>query len=466
MQATLTKHDSTVVNFSSTDAISVDPVHGNGKFTCAMNNANRGATHAVKIIPSKIVVPNVFPNIRNGSNVIKTYGRTLFTPEDIIVIDDGTPEDSKFEINLALTTQNGDIVYGAGSIPLIDPPYQFPVGTYSVEEYVTTMNSLIASFMAAHSSPTVNAISIVLNYNTQTGQLTSTMTGLEWDITTLAVEELGSGFSTAYSVGVSISGYLGQYADGTKVFGINHGRPLPGDSFTANDQTDVTNNVVNPITSQPGEPLNVTQENVDTETSTGTIPEGFYSTSTLLEALVTKNTNVLQWTYDTNSNGVFDVSVPNANGTSTIVLGISHDMADILGLTFNDYTVDAATGELRFAIGQNVDSTLTANLIPHMGTTPIVHVVAREAAMNNMSASNSREYDLVASVPMAGVPYGAYASYTAPDIYVDDIDYKAVRSLTKIDFEILDHKYNIVTIDKRFPVVIQLKAFHVDTNKM
>jgi hypothetical protein len=468
MQATLTKHDSTVVNFSSTDAISVDPVHGNGKFTCAMNNANRGATHAVKIIPSKIVVPNVFPNIRNGSNVIKTYGRTLFTPEDIIVVSAGN-ETTTFSLELScmtITLVGGAPVKGAGLISIIEF-VQFPVGTYSLEQYITTMNSLIASILAADPSPIVNAISIVLSYDTQTGQLTSTLTGMQWDITTLANSRLGTSATAVYSIGMGIDYYIGQYADGTQALsGISMSRPLPGDSFTADDQTDVTNNIVDAITSQPSGAFNVTQENVDTETSTGTIPEGFYSASTLLEALVTKNTNVLQWTYDTNSNGVFDVSVPNANGTSTIVLGISHNMADILGLTFNDYTVDAATGELRFAIGQNVDSTLTANLIPHMGTTPIVHVVAREAAMNNMSASNSREYDLVASVPMAGVPYGAYASYTAPDIYVDDIDYKAVRSLTKIDFEILDHKYNIVTIDKRFPVVIQLKAFHVDTNKM
>ena len=467
MQSTTVRHDSTVVNFSSTDAISVDAVYGNGKFTCAMNNANRGATHAVKVVPSRVVVPNVFPNIKTGLNVIKTYGRTLFTPEDIIVVSAGN-QTTEFSINLScmtITLVNGSPVKGSGLIA-ITQNVQFPVGTYSLEQYITTMNSLIASILAADSSPTVNAISIVLSYDTQTGQLTSTLTGMQWDITTLANSRLGTNATAVYSIGMSIEGYIGQYADGTQALStIAMGRPLPGDSTTADDQTDVSNNIVDAITSQPSGAFNVTQENVDTETSTGIIPEGFYSASTLLQVLATLNTSVLQWTYDTNNNGVFEVSVPNANGTSTIVVGISQDLADVLGLTANTYTVDETTNELRFTIGSIANSTLTANLIPHMGTTPMVHVVARQAAMNNMSASNSREYDLLASVPMTGTPYGSYASYTAPDIYVDDIDYKSVRSLTKIDFEVLDHKYNVLSIDKRFPVIIQLKAFHTDTNK-
>ena len=462
MQATLMKHDSTVVNYSSADAISVDPTYGNGKFTCSMNNANRGATHAVKVVPSKIIVPNVFPNIKNGSNVITTSISTT-TVSDIVVTE------SNKAVSLVLRYANYDangVERGFGNYPIFtDVP--FPLGSYTPQEYETAMYSLLTPLFSTHPEPLIRQMRVTLQYIEADTAFIFSLVGLPWVVNNLVSSTWASSpfaITTAYAIGVTFFGpgrspnvtaYSNIYRPGVD------GNIIPS---LANSSSDITNGNANSINTLPEEyPLDVVSGFA--ETSNAVIPQGYYSASALLEKLNTLNTNILQWSYNTNGNGVFEVTIPNADGTNTIVMDISNDLADVLGLTLNPYT-KIETNKLRFVIGQNTTSILQASQLPHMGTTPIVHVVAREAAMNNMTASDSREYDLIATIPMTNTPYGAYASYTAPDIYVDDIDYKSVRSLTKIDFEILDYKYNVVTIDPRFPVVVQLKAFHVDTNKM
>jgi hypothetical protein len=82
-----------------------------------------------------------------------------------------------------------------------------------------------------------------------------------------------------------------------------------------------------------------------------------------------------------------------------------------------------------------------------------------------MVSSNSKEYDVLATVSMHDTPYGSYASYSARDVFIDDIDFRQPRAISRIDFELLDYKYQPLTIDRRFPVVIQLKVYHTDTVK-
>ena len=59
----LSKHDSSLVTFSSADAVNMDSKLEAGAFTCNLNNSNRGGTHAVKVVPNLIMIPNVIQNI-------------------------------------------------------------------------------------------------------------------------------------------------------------------------------------------------------------------------------------------------------------------------------------------------------------------------------------------------------------------------------------------------------------------
>jgi hypothetical protein len=269
----IARHDSSLVTFSSSDAISVDAVYGNGKFSCQLNNVNRGATHAVKVLPTAVLVPNVFPNMKEEDVTVKLY--------------DGS-------------TWNHN-----GSVSVLPGHYD--------------TDSIAA------------ALSVV-------------------DMITLSVS-----------------------------------------------------------------------------------PSGRF---------------------------LFTVS-PSMMAD---VIEITPGLANMLGLSNNEYTI--VGGKYRFACDVDGDSkTVAAAMIPHLGTTPIVYVVARQIGNNNMVASDSKEYDVIATVSMHNAAYGAYASYVSSDVFVDDIDYRTARSINRVDFELLDHNYKPLTIDSRFPVIVQLKVYHVDTVK-
>jgi len=72
-QAVLSRQDSSLVTLSSDDAKEVDVTYGNGKFKCNLMNTNRGGTHAIKIVPNLVMVPNVFNNVYTGMNVVAEY---------------------------------------------------------------------------------------------------------------------------------------------------------------------------------------------------------------------------------------------------------------------------------------------------------------------------------------------------------------------------------------------------------
>jgi hypothetical protein len=68
----ITTHDSSLIVYNSADAVRKDGVLGNGDFTCRMSNVNRAGSHAVKVVPFKVFIPNVFPNILAGANLVQT----------------------------------------------------------------------------------------------------------------------------------------------------------------------------------------------------------------------------------------------------------------------------------------------------------------------------------------------------------------------------------------------------------
>lgn len=269
-----------MISFNSADATKVDAVYGNGKFTCQMTNSNRAGTHAIKVVPAKIMIPNVFPNITQGMNYIYTTRP---------VEDPGSLEED----------------------------VRFPVGFYTLEGIVSRLNDRLS--------------------------------------------------------------------------------------------------------------LNVSFNQILTR-----------------------------------------IQIENVSGAE-VDLVMSRPFATMLGLTDNQFSPNFAPSQvsvlnevtLKIASG----ATVVASSVPFIGTTPLVHVLARKAATQNLLSSNSTEYSVLATVLMNRANFGEYATYEAPDVFVDDIDFRTPRNLSDIDFEIVDHLFNPITIDPRFPVIIQLKVFHVDTQK-
>lgn len=56
------RYPSCLVAYSSSDAVYSSNVYGNGDFKCVINNATN-ITHAIKVSPNRVVVPNIFPNV-------------------------------------------------------------------------------------------------------------------------------------------------------------------------------------------------------------------------------------------------------------------------------------------------------------------------------------------------------------------------------------------------------------------
>lgn len=186
------------------------------------------------------------------------------------------------------------------------------------------------------------------------------------------------------------------------------------------------------------------------------IMPGFYTLSRLLETLNSIFPNgILKFAFN-NLTSLVEVQILSDGVVMPNVL------ADLLGFCQQPDSFDASFKTFLRPLGES--NKVMASCVPCVGTTPVVHVVAKQIASNNMVASNSRGYNVVATVNV-DVPYGSYIKYNAPDIFVDDIDYRTHRDATQIEFELLDCNYNVLKIDKRFPVILTFKLFHMDTNK-
>ena len=265
----ITRHDSHTIVYTSADATLVDPVFGNGKFTCHVSNVNRGGTHAVKVVPTRVLIPNVFYNVLAGATFV------------------------------------GVEKAGGGATTTIDP------GFYTIENLLARIETV------------------------------------------------------------------------------------------------------------SGEPLVV-------------------------------------FGYDTSTNRVFI-----ENGTPDIwTVTLSLPIAVRMG--FINPTIDG-TGNAVIAVPAN--TTVFATASPFMGTTPVVHVVAKKIATNNLLSSNNGEYNVLTTVDMTQTPFGQYASFSSQDIFLHDIDFRSPRQISDVDFELVDNEFQTLTIDPRFHVVVALKVYHTDTQK-
>lgn len=260
----ITRHDSHLIVYSSADAAIIDPVYGNGRFSCLMPNVNRGGTHAIKVVPTRVMIPNVFPNITQLE---------------------------RFHVS--------------GTILDIQS------GFYTISRVLEMLNSAFLGFV-----------------------------------------------------------------------------------FSLDD---------------------------------------------------TNRVRVVQ-------------ADPN---TTPGVIHFSSTIATMLGFTKNSRVNDG----FPFWAEREMDLPTVALDMPYFGTTPIVHVLAKKVANNNMLSSNGTEYSVLATVTMTPAEFGQYAVYNAPDIFLDDIDFRSPRSIGDVEFEIVDHAFNPLVIDPKFPVIVQLKVYHTDTKK-
>lgn len=97
-------YDSMVVSYSSDHAVKKDPVHGNGKFDCALNNVN-SITHARKLLPLNVHVPNTYNNVTEGQNTLQ-FGQTI--PEGEFELSAaGNTSTFKFYWSLEVTVTHG-----------------------------------------------------------------------------------------------------------------------------------------------------------------------------------------------------------------------------------------------------------------------------------------------------------------------------------------------------------------------
>ena len=218
-----------------------------------------------------------------------------------------------------------------------------------------------------------------------------------------------------------------------------------------------------------------------TGTTSITIPVGNYTIQTLVDFINTKL--VSMYTDDNlickfeNDRVVFTKNSYTSTLDAHLVFSMSKEFSKIIGFQNNPQTTlqnmqgVPVSNDLFLIHEQLPNSTatvyygLTALTHPCLLSTPLVHVMARDLAPGNMQTSDSQEYNLVCSVSMHDVPYGAYAAHTASDIFVDDIDYTVPRSIGAVDFEIRDHNLQLLPIDTRFPVIVQLKLYHVDERR-
>jgi hypothetical protein len=81
---TVALHHSTLVSYSSSDALNPSDKYENGEFDCVINNANK-VTRAIKCLPYKVLVPNVFPNVPATQLKLLTPSVTLTEDTRLVV---------------------------------------------------------------------------------------------------------------------------------------------------------------------------------------------------------------------------------------------------------------------------------------------------------------------------------------------------------------------------------------------
>jgi len=572
-------YDSMVVTYSSDDAVKVDPVYGNGKFECALNNTN-SITHARKLLPLRAHVPNSYNNVTEGQNTLR-YAAELSREFEL------TSPDNEFDFYY-------EIEYGPGAvgttidIPMFGQqhanpnttPYNFnggptlrrkiivPEGKYTLqslsiaidqamydackadydfrfsatgEKLLWDMNEWLThgpnfatgaptsgyeSMNPEYGSPATTKRSFEIESKNDSCNFVLSNTWALSNITGGNVTPTGT-WPDHPPVGQPLLANLSFYggpgiiyppdyrrkgvklvltANQDNIFGLGgaltvHWQPslelsLPPDSFafTAVNKRDIAKDY---------------EENTLTFTSysnTLTITPGYYSAAQLADAIDTvmkASVEVSPWLwlhrirnyydgggqnsdvdlrrceYDSSAN-VFkfyfspvltDVVSPS-NTTDVWTYGGTY--GDDLTMVLDKVRIDASPSLLRMlGLGDDhelqlpTDASMTIQQSVNGGCVnmdiPYVYITSPQISRNNVLTSDSRNRNILATIPMTGTPRCEYAHYTGVDIYIDNIEYRGPTSLDRVEFEVTDDKHNVLTIPTHTPVSISLKVYHDDT---
>lgn len=580
------RYDSVVVSYSSDDAVSIDPVYGNGKFECTNNNPN-SVTHARKLLPLRAHVPNSYNNVMEGQNTLQ-FGQTLPEGEFEISAANNTNE---FEVmyNIEITVAHGvhldgdtftlpafgwahtDMNTGAynntGGVPTLK--VIVPDGTYTLSTFNDAFEAALntaAFYEYTRSLTNEYKFNIYMTEWMQGGKSAFTpfedcgwktmedhaggapQQSFQWKYSngniTLEVHNIwAANFTTNESPGGGPTDPPADWDDKLDV-------PYPGFSNpgvlndwiipAGNIDTDkyvITGVQVNLTTEQQSLfgystgalSFAVTGATADTiRTVTGantavfpgastsafypqslstpiTIPPGYYTAQELADTIdtlwkATTEPADFEWLHrirDYYDGGGQDADVdlrrcdivndvfrfyftPLLNGVvapsdlvttytylntyneissapiSTVSLVGSSSLLRLLGLA-NDNSLQLPT-DASMTILQSVDGGCVNMDIPY------VYITSPQISRNNVITSDDRQRNILAAIPMTGVPRCDYAHYTGVDIYVDNIEYKGPTSLDRVEFEVTDDKHNILTIPTHTPVSISLKVYHDDTD--
>ena len=584
-------YDSMVVTYSSDDAVKVDPVYGNGKFECNLNNAN-SVTHARKLLPLRAHVPNSYNNVTEGQNTFQ------FSAESVFVVDASNNE-FEFEYKLEVVdAHNGHLVGDTFWFPTFgwDQPdgaktrwdntggvltpvkIVIPPGSYTREElneafdvafaqeakndsdrgsggfvtvsfnqWMTRYNYITVVSPPAWQEDIVN-ITGAWGWETFTPAHPDGQGGLKrertfqisdeakspeniqlriyngWSLGWADLDVIGNPATSTWpgvvpaneigrwQPGVIFDGILANEYNGNKYkrTGIRlkltaaqqtlFGYPAPevdwpgsGDFTSYEPDLFVGLDGTNPVTAA----------NDIVYSNPLVIPPGYYTATQLadtLDALMKASTEPTAWewlhrirdyyngggqdadtdlrriSYDAVTNRFTFYFTPELTGVvapsdlvttyaftgkygeiKNVIRINAHDsLLRLLGFA-SDHTLDLPT-DANMTILQSLDGDCVNMDIPY------VYITSPQISRNNVLTSDSRNRNILAAIPMTGVPRCDYAHYTGVDIYVDNIDYKGPTSLDRVEFEVTDDKHNVLTIPTHTPVTISLKVYHDDTD--
>ena len=487
----ITRHDSTIVTYSSDDAVNgPDPVYGAGSFTCIINNAHL-VSHAVKCVPVKVMIPNVIPNVRADQNTINVYTKALYVPQEVVVMTDST-----FDVTICFFADTNPDSIRRVSTTKGPGPLTMPAGRYTPTAYADKFNELFNA--NKQSGKYWNKLEVEMSYDTSTSVMSLVVTGFrknvlkEWrpDIPpTIGCDNWGILIEDGTLDYANLPGDPVHTYTGDAGFYTQLGLPIIDETLNVGNWSNVRS-IVNchRQAEQPSSVEDLTPDLTDWATvipfqnvfeiaitsvpnipfilmESVKVPQGRYIGETLADSVNSAST-LIRLTYDSDTTQ-FQFTLSNALSTNSqqemeLYVGVSKDIRDMMGIT--NIQTQTYEGVEVFRLGGKGES-ITSNTFVKMGGTPLVYVVSLECAPNNCMGSDGNRYNVLCSVPLHEASFGQYACYLAPDVFVDDVDYRTARSMSQATFHVLDHRFRPVYIDPRFPVTIKVKCYHKDTKK-
>ena len=537
---TVALHHSTLVSYSSSDALNPSDKYENGEFDCIINNANK-VTRAIKCLPYKVLVPNVFPNVPATQLKLLTPSVTLTEDTRLVVRNYWTN---------AGTSPGNYLDYYAREYPFV-----VLAGTYTLTQLSAEVNSRFKNIYIASAvslpfaSQWITDIDNTFTFDVNSkGEMQVTIsdtydpeafgayqielygsTRLDFDVSLLLSSGTGNNFAPVDHT--FITGDSVQYDNGGNVNlpGLVHGQTY----YVRTDNgasTDYNAGMAFAVFQTQAEALDATNHPAGINFQLGmagtsgihsfipvigTVPIHDWREDMLFTNLQTPKKIIFRGApgpipiQDSYTGDILSVQGDEVNNNATVIV--------TLDLEEGFYSVDEFIAQLNTLLNtQNITASKTQRnhiklvsadvsnqylylnsplLIKNMGWEgqvnnggytnlteifqgtgafvgksminfggeKIVHVSMKEVAAGNMVCSDGTERNVVCSIPLHDVEYGQYACLSANDVYVEDVDYRSHTNLAKVRVQILDKNFNVLKIQKNYPVIVIMKIYHRDT---